>query len=132
MTTMTNNTLPTIPTPHLDADSRAELLEALQAHLDGAKVTISVEYNKVTSSKPRIEGEDYRGLLGVDRPVLIGTVKKVSVGKKGPYILLDATLTRQPLDGNGQVTTETLGWTSIKGEGIKVLKGTRTEAKTSV
>jgi hypothetical protein len=129
MTAMTSNSLPTLATPNLDADARLELLEALQAHLDGSDVEISVTYHKVTNSKARIEGEDYKGLLGVSKNVLIGKVKKIAVGKNGPYILLDATLTREPLNGKGEKTTENIGWTAIKGEGIDTVEGTRTEAK---
>lgn len=117
--------LATFPTPHLSQDARNGLLDALQAHLDGDVMEISVTYNKVTNTKPREDGKDYKGLLGISKDVLIGTIKKLALGKKGWYVLLDATLTRQPIDGDGQPTTERLGWTSIKGEGIKELRGTR-------
>ena len=127
MTTMTSNSLPTLSTPNLDADARQTLLEALQAHLDGQKVEVSVTYHKVTNTKARIEGEDYKGLLGISHETIIGTVKKVAVGKNGPYILLDATITRQPLDGGKPVSK--LGWTSIKGEGIQAVLATRSESK---
>jgi len=128
MTQMTLNSLPSLSTPNLDADARQELLDALQAHLEGSDVEISVTYNKVTNSKARIEGEDYKGLLGISKETIIGKVKKVAVGKNGPYILLDATLTRKPIDG-GEGTTSKIGWTAIKGEGIKTVEGTRTESK---
>lgn len=127
MTASTTSTLDlaTFPTPHLSQDARNGLLDALQAHLDGDVMEISVTYNKVTNTKPREDGKDYKGLLGISKDVLIGTIKKLALGKKGWYVLLDATLTRQPIDGDGQPTTERLGWTSIKGEGIKELRGTR-------
>jgi len=106
-----------IPTPELSADERDRLLKGLQQALDGAKVTISIRYHKVTATKPRIEGEDYTSPLPPQ--YLIGEVKKVAVGKNGPYILLDASLTR------GDGTEEKIGWTSIKGTGIdEVLKVT--------
>jgi hypothetical protein len=103
---------------NLTPEAGAALNKALVAAQNGATVTLSLRYNKVTSTAPRIEGEDYRGLLGVSREILIGTVKKVAVGKNGPYVLLDATMTRAPLNGEG-VVTKALGWTSVKPEGIR-------------
>lgn len=126
MTTTTSTLdLATFPTPHLAQDARNGLIDALQAHMDGDIMELSVRYNKVTDTKPREDGKDYKGLLGISKDVLIGTIKKIAKGKKGWYVLLDATLTRQPIDSDGLPTTEKLGWTSIKGEGIKELKGTR-------
>lgn len=108
-----------IPTPNLDQAQREKLLKGLQEALKGGKVTISIRYHKVTDSKPRIEGEDYSSPLPPE--FLVGEVKKVAVGKRGPYILLDATMTRDPEGKDGKE----IGWTSIKGEGVKeVLKVT--------
>lgn len=112
-----------IPTPNLDQAQRDQLLKGLQKALDGAKATLSIRYHKVTKTKPRIEGEDYSSPLPPQ--FLIGEIKKVAVGKRGPYILLDATLTRDPDSDDG----EAIGWTSIKGEGIdQVLKVTEPKA----
>ena len=125
-----------IPTPELPAAERKTLLDGLQKALDGAKVTISIKYHKVTKSKARIEGEDYESPLPPQ--YLIGEVKKVAVGKNGPYILLDATATRNPdlyddaddLDAVEDDTAKKVGWTSIKGKGIdKVLKVTTPKTK---
>ena len=117
-----------IPTPELSAAERDTLLKGLQKALDGGKVTLSIRYHKVTKSKPRIEGEDYTSPLPPE--FLIGEVKKVGVGKNGPYILLDATATRDPnLAQAGTAGEKAIGWTSIKGEGIdQVLKVTTPKA----
>jgi hypothetical protein len=135
MTTSTLN-IHEIPTPNLTQSERESLLEALQSFLNGDKVELSVKYNKVTNSKPRIEGEDYTGLLGIDKSTLIGTVKKIAKSPKtGWYVLLDATLTRKPVKSDNPFETEgesdddKIGWTSIKGPGIKALKGTRVNGK---
>jgi hypothetical protein len=135
MTTATLN-IHEIPTPHLSQSDRESLLDALQSFLNGSKVELSVTYNKVTDSKPRIEGEDYTGLLGLPKETLIGTVKKIAKSPKtGWYILLDATLTRQPVKDDNPFATkgtgsdDKIGWTSIKGHGIKALKGTRVNGK---
>lgn len=130
MTAMTSNTLPTLATPSLDAEGRKSLLDALQAHLDGKQVEVSVTYHKVTNTKARVEGKDYEGILGIGHETIIGTVKKVAIGKNGPYILLDATITRKPINGEGE-ETKTIGWTSIKGEGIQTLKDTRIKTKST-
>jgi len=118
-----------ISTPELSAAERKTLLDGLQKALDGAKVTISIKYHKVTKSKARIEGEDYTSPLPSE--YLIGEVKKVAVGKNGPYILLDATATRDPDVAQAAGAGETsIGWTSIKGDGIdRVLKVTTPKAK---
>ena len=121
-------------TPNLDQAQRDALLKGLQKALDGASVTVSIRYHKVTKSKPRIEGEDYSSPLPPE--FLIGQVKKVAVGKRGPYILLDATLTRDPnvaqdatsVADAAAETGNKIGWTSIKGEGVEqVLKVTTVE-----
>jgi hypothetical protein len=104
--------------PHLTQHAAAVLNAALADAQNGATVTLALTYTKVTKTEPRIAGKDYRPLLGTTSATLVGTVKKVAVGKKGAYVLLDATLTRAPLGGNGEVTTEKLGWTSVKGAGI--------------
>lgn len=98
------------------ADASA-LNKALVAAQEGATVVLSLSYHKVTATKPRLESVDYRPLAGVTKDRLIGTVKKVAIGAKGPYVLLDATLVRAPLNGEGEVTTA-IGWTSIKPEGV--------------
>lgn len=121
---MTTTDLTTFKTPNLDQSDRNELITALQKHLDGVRgVTLAVSYHKVTSSKPRIAGKDYKKVLLLTSDKLEGTIKKVAKGKNGWYVLMDATLTRTPLDGEGKVDTTKLGWTSIKGEGIDALLG---------
>ena len=122
MAATTSINLGILSTPNLSQTERDTLLGALEAALAGAKVQVSISYHKVTKSKARIAGDDYVPMGPA--PLLIGEVKKVAVGKNGPYILLDATITRRPLDG-GEPSTTKLGWTSIKGEGIKELRGTR-------
>jgi len=103
----------TINCENLNATNNETLNAALVEAQQGATVTIAVTYKKVTNSKPRVAGVDYMPLLGVEKSTLIGTVKKVAVGKNGPYILLDAKLTRSSLDGsNGPA------WTAIKPTGI--------------
>jgi hypothetical protein len=103
-------------------DESHESAESLNAALvdaqNGATVVLSLSYHKVTKTPARLAEVDYRPLAGVTHDRLIGTVKKVAVGKNGPYILLDATLTRAPVDGSGEVVTTKLGWTSVKPEGI--------------
>jgi hypothetical protein len=113
MTTMT------LAFENLSTTEAAALNAALLRAQMGETVQLALTYNKVTNTAPRIAGEDYRALPGVAKETLIGTVKKVAVGKNGPYVLLDATLTRAPLNGEGKVETKKLGWTSIKPEGVK-------------
>jgi hypothetical protein len=123
----------TLTFPNLTAPEAAALNAALAAAQLGATVTVALTYTKCTKSEPRIAGKDYRPLLGAANTTLIGTVKKVAVGKNGPYVLLDATITRAPLNGEGAVATERLGWTSIKPEGVQaaqVLAVVAAKAKT--
>ena len=110
-------TLTNLAFENLSEKSAAALNKALVDAQAGATVVLSLSYHKVTKTPARLAEVDYRPLDGVTSDRLIGTVKKVAEGKNGPYILLDATLTRTPVDGSGEVTTK-LGWTSVKPEGI--------------
>jgi hypothetical protein len=84
-------------------------------------VTIAVTYHKVTKAEPRLPNKDYRPLLGTARETLIGVVKKVAIGRYGAYILLDASLTRAPIDADEEETGEP-GWTHIKPEGVHAVQ----------
>jgi hypothetical protein len=128
---MTAIDLTRFPTPNLDQSDRTTLIEALQDHLDGKTVDISVDYHKVTSSKARIQGEDYKGILGLSGSFLTGRIKRVAYGKNGFYVLLDAAMVRRPLNSKGEVQKDKLGWTAIKGEGIDALLGTETLSKSA-
>lgn len=85
-------------------------------------VVVSVIYSKVTRTRTRVPDVDYRPLLGADKKTLIGPVKRVDTGRDGPYILLDATLTRAPIDKDGEVIETKLGWTSIRPAGIEAVQ----------
>jgi hypothetical protein len=98
------------------AESEA-LNAALVAAQHGATVVLNLSYHKVTATAPRLAEVDYRPMAGVTKDRLIGTVKAVKMGKKGPYVLLDATLVRAPINGAGETSTA-IGWTSIRPEGI--------------
>jgi hypothetical protein len=113
----------TIETPNLNNKGRTALLTAMAAFLGGMKVEIAVSYTKTTKTKARVEGEDYKGLLGTPASFLTGRIAMVAEGKNGIYILLDATTVRRPIDGDG------LGWTAIKGAGVKAVLGVRIEEK---
>jgi len=121
--THTSNELSTIPTPHLADADRGRLLSLLEAVLDGKKVEMAIRYHKVTTSKPRKAGVDYKKRLSHGPEVLEGRVLKVAKGKNGWYALMDATLTRQPIDAEGAVITSAIGWTAIKGQGIDAVLG---------
>lgn len=115
--------------PQLDAAAAEKLNRALanaQRALprdpDYEGVVIGVTYSKVTNRQARVPGQDYRPLIGTDRKTLIGPVKKVAIGRDGPYILLDATLTRAPIDEDGEVIETKLGWTSIRPPGIEAVQ----------
>lgn len=102
---------------NLNTDVDLALNEALVAAQHGATVTIAVTYHKVTKTKARVAGVDYRPLLGAEKTTLIGVVKKVAIGQNGPYILLDATLTRAALKSDGTVSNGP-AWTAIKPKGV--------------
>ncbi len=125
--TATLNALSTILTPNLDVGGRNKLLHALGQALLGKRVTIAVRYQKVTNSKPRIAGVDYKPRLAHGADILEGTIADVKQGKNGWYVLLDATLTRQPLDDAGKVDKTRIGWTAIKGPGIHAVLGLEIE-----
>jgi len=113
-------TTTTLTFENLPANEATALNAALNAAVNGATVTIALTYNKVTKTKARIANKDYAALPGVESATLIGTVKKVAVGKNGLYILLDATTTRAPIDTlTGEIDGDAIGWTSIKPAGIK-------------
>jgi hypothetical protein len=111
-------TLTNLAFENLSPESAKALNAALVDAQNGATVVLNLSYHKVTTTKARLAEVDYRRLDGVTKDRLIGTVKKVAEGKNGPYILLDATLTRTPINGKGEVVTTKLGWTSVKPEGI--------------
>lgn len=121
--------------PNLDPASpatEAELNTALADAQAGAEVLLSVLYFKVTSWPARIPNVDYRPLLGAERSTLIGPVREVAIGRYGPYVTLDATLTRAPLGEGGEVDPDRPGWTTIRGDGIRacqVLKNTAEDAR---
>jgi len=117
-------TTPAVPTtltftfPNLTAEVAKELNDALLDAQKGHTVEVTLTYHKVTKSKARKPGEKYRPMLGVSPQTINGVVKKVATGENGPYILLDATRTRRPLDKDGKVIAEAIGWTAVKPEGI--------------
>jgi hypothetical protein len=116
-TPLTEADLSDLSTPELGQTARKSLIEALVAAANGSEVTIAVRYEKQTSAKARIAGEDYKALLSVSHDVLEGRVLKVARNKKGSwYVLMDA-ITRRTKEGKP-------GWTNIKGEGIVELIGT--------
>jgi len=69
-----------------------------------------------------VPGKTHRQLLGATLDTLIGTVKKVAIGGDGPYVTLDTTITRAPLGPDGKVDPEKVGWTTIKGGGIRAVQ----------
>ena len=128
-------TLTNLAFENLSEKSAAALNKALVDAQAGATVVLSLSYHKVTKTPARLAEVDYRPLDGVTSDRLIGTVKRVAEGKNGPYILLDATLTRTPVNGKGEVTTTKLGWTSVKPEGIdtaQVVSNSAEKAKAKV
>lgn len=119
------------PTPHLDATARARLIEALEAAHAGDTVRLAVEYHKVTSTPERVPGADYQPRLAHGPEVIEGAVHDVAVGKHGFYVVLDASVTRQPVDGTGEPDEGRRGWASIKGEGIHELLGAEIKQRTA-
>lgn len=118
--------------PLLSQEDAKTLNEALADAQAGAVVEIAVTYTKVTATPARVPGEDFRPLLGATEDTLIGVVKKVSTGRNGPYVLIDATLTRAPLGQDKKINPEKVGWATIKGKGIKacqVLKNSAEDAR---
>lgn len=116
-------------TPELGQTDHNKLMEALKAYLDGKTVTLAVSYHKVTNSKPSIAGKDYKKNLFLTPDKLQGEIKKIAKGKNGWYVLCDMTITRTPLDEDGKVVAEAIGWRSIKGEGIDAFTGAEWEGK---
>ncbi len=119
------------PTPKLSEIVRARLLEALEAARAGDTVRLAVRYEKVTDTPRRLPGADYQPRLAHGPEVIEGTVHDVARGKHGFYVVLDASVTRQPVDGTGEPDTERRGWTSIKGEGITDIIGIEVRQRTA-
>ena len=110
-----------INTPHLDQQTKAALLTAMNSVAEGlATVTVSLTYKKQTRTKARIAGEDYVAQPGVTMESQMGTM---SVHKRtdnkanrrkgvvGQVYLKIKSMTR----ANG---VESYGWTNIRPEGI--------------
>lgn len=122
----------TLHLPLLSPEDAKALNDALADAQAGANVEIAVTYTKVTSTPARVPGEDFRPLLGTTEGTLIGVVKKVSIGRNGPYVLIDATITRAPLGEDKKVDPEKIGWTTIKGKGVsacQVLKNSAADER---
>lgn len=125
MSQVTSNSLASIKTPHLSQQERGQLMEALNEHLRGKHVELAVRYESTNESyEPSVPDKDYKARLAHGADVLEGKVVDVAEGEHGLYIRIDATITRQPLDGDGKPTTET-AYRSIKGEGMTELLGVR-------
>lgn len=114
--------------PRLSEGEARQLNEALADAQDGEEVMLSLSYTRTTDADARVPGKTYRQLLGTTLDTLIGTVKKVAVGKDGPYVTLDTTISRAPLGPDGKVNPEKVGWTTIKGEGIRAFQVVKNSA----
>ena len=125
MIELSGNQLANIKTPHLPNEQRAQLMEALGEFAKGRRVELAIRYKRVSDGEGSVPGEDYRPRLAHGPDILEGQVKDVTKGKNGWYILIDATLTRQPITDTGE--GDAIGWRSIKGEGMTELLGVRCE-----
>ena len=110
-----------INTPHLDQQTKAVLVTALNSVVDGlARVTVSMTYNKQTKTKPRLAGEDYVAMPGVSQEAQTGSLSVHSrvdnpanrrKGVVGQVYLKIKSVTRA--DG-----VESFGYTNVRPEGI--------------
>lgn len=107
-------------TPKLDQRQSAVLLACVNEVRSGeATFSVAVTYRKVTKAKPRIAGEHYQPLPGVEPIFHEGTLVAAPTNKKGAVYLLVRDAARAPLAVEGDEEPEAEGWTALSLNGLE-------------
>lgn len=105
--------------PGLSQREAATLLECVNAVRSGeAQFLVAVTYHKVTKAKPRIAGQHYQPLPGVEPIFHEGTLVAAPDNKKHETYLLVKDAARAPVVGEDE-EEEAAGWTALKLTGLK-------------
>jgi hypothetical protein len=106
-------------TPNLSQKVAADLLDAVNKVRSGEEVIeVAVTYHKVTKAKPRIAGQHYQPLPGVEPIFHEGTLVAAPTNKKGNVYLLVSDAARAPIPTDDEEETAT-GWTALSLAGLK-------------
>jgi hypothetical protein len=108
-----------LSTPKLDARQSALLLECVNGVRSGEHhYSVAITYQKQTKAKPRIAGEHYQPLPGVQPIFHEGTLVAAPSNKKGEVYLLVADAARAPVQGDSVSDDDATGWTAFKLTGL--------------